>query len=121
MVKEDVAGTGNTFWCTCGVCWRFGFCYNLYCYFYKPDSFLLQGFILGSQHLNSRGYSYLRKQAKEKKPMHIFQSQGQIGTAYFFASCLVTIGTYPASSPFGGVRIRAGSMAANFPILGGGR
>lgn len=35
--------------------------------------------------------------------------------------CRVTMGTYPTSSRAGGVTIKAGSISANFPIIGGGR
>jgi hypothetical protein len=40
---------------------------------------------------------------------------------YLSMPCRVTMGTYPISRPAGGVRIRAGSMSASFPVLGGAR
>jgi len=47
----------------------------------------------------------------------------QIGRklTYSFASCRVTMGTYPSSMPGGGVTIKAGSISASFPIAGGAR
>ena len=40
---------------------------------------------------------------------------------YSFAACRVAMGTYPASKPCGGFTIKAGSISASFPILGGAR
>lgn len=40
---------------------------------------------------------------------------------YSCAACRVAMGTYPASKPGGGVTIKAGSISANFPIVGGAR
>lgn len=39
---------------------------------------------------------------------------------YSSAACRVAMGTYPASRPGGGVTIKAGSISASFPIVGGG-
>jgi len=40
---------------------------------------------------------------------------------YSAIACRVAIGTYPTSKPGGGVTIKAGSISASFPILGGSR
>ena len=40
---------------------------------------------------------------------------------YSSAACRVAMGTYPASKPGGGVTIKAGSISASFPIVGGAR
>jgi len=40
---------------------------------------------------------------------------------YSCPACRVAMGTYPASKPGGGVKIKAGSISASFPIVGGGR
>lgn len=44
-----------------------------------------------------------------------------IRAPHSWPACRVTIGTYPTSSPFGGVTRTAGSRSASLPTVGGGK